>query len=198
MNDILVFSGIAAVLTKNAIARGRSAGLATTLGIGVGCLVHSIASALGLSAILAHSAQAYETVKLAGAFYLIYLGARSLWTAFQAKTDRPRPVKDNNSNGSVTRSFLEGLLTNLLNSKVALFYLTFLPQFIRMGDPVLQKSVLLASIHIAMGLIWLSLYTLFLGRMKRVLSRSTVKRRMEAITGAALLGLGARLAFKKR
>ena len=63
---------------------------------------------------------------------------------------------------------------------------------------MLQKSVLLASIHIAMGLIWLSLYTLFLGRMKRVLSRSTVKRRMEAITGAALLGLGARLAFKKR
>jgi threonine/homoserine/homoserine lactone efflux protein len=207
MNDILVFSGIAAILTitpgadtalvtKNAIARGRSAGFATTFGIGLGCLVHSIASALGLSAILAHSAQVYETVKLAGALYLIYIGVRSLWAAFQAKGDGAHPATD--SNGNVTQSFLEGLLTNLLNPKVALFYLTFLPQFIRIGDSVLQKSVLLASIHIAMGLVWLSLCTLLLGRVKRVLSRSTLKRRMEAVTGAVLLGLGARLAFEKR
>jgi RhtB (resistance to homoserine/threonine) family protein len=212
MNDILVFSGIAAILTitpgadtalvtKNAISRGRSAGFATVFGISLGCLVHSIASALGLSAILAHSAQVYETVKFAGALYLIYIGIRSLWAAFQTKGDRTQPsisAAAKNSDGNVTRSFVEGLLTNLLNPKVALFYLTFLPQFIRIGDPVLQKSVLLASIHIAMGLAWLSVYTLFLGRMKHVLSRSGVKRRMEAVTGAVLLGLGARLAFEKR
>jgi len=95
MNDLLVFSGIAAVLTvtpgadtalvtKNAISRGRAAGFATTFGICLGCVVHSVASALGLSAILARSAEAYQIVKLAGAVYLIYIGIRSILGASAA------------------------------------------------------------------------------------------------------------------
>jgi RhtB (resistance to homoserine/threonine) family protein len=208
MNDLLVFSGIAAVLTvtpgadtalvtKNAISRGRAAGFATTFGISLGCVVHSIASALGLSAILARSAEAYQIVKVAGAVYLIYIGIRSLWGAYQSGAASTAPAGVASPAGT-RRSFAEGLFTNLLNPKVALFYLTFLPQFVKPGESVLQKSILLASIHIAMGLSWLSLYTLFLGRMKHLLSRSNVKRNLEAITGTLLLALGTRLAFEKR
>jgi threonine/homoserine/homoserine lactone efflux protein len=208
MNDLLVFSGIAAVLTitpgadtalvtKNAITRGRTAGFATTFGISLGCIVHSIASALGLSAILASSAEAYQIVKLAGAVYLIYIGIQSLWSAYGSGASTAAPIAAAIP-ASTRRSFAEGLFTNLLNPKVALFYLTFLPQFIKPGEAVLQKSMLLASIHIAMGISWLSLYTLFLGRMEHVLSRGNVKRNLEAVTGALLFALGTRLAFEKR
>jgi len=205
MNDLLVFAGIAAVLTvtpgadtalvtRNAISRGRSAGFATTLGISLGCLIHSIASALGLSVILARSAEAYQIVKMAGAIYLVYIGIRGIWGAW-----KPAAAQDTAASAAGgRRSFVEGLFTNLLNPKVALFYLTFLPQFIKPGENVLPKSMLLASIHIVMGLSWLSLYTLFLGRMKYVLSRSNVKRNLEAVTGTLLLALGTRLAFEKR
>jgi len=205
MNDLLVFAGIAAVLTvtpgadtalvtRNAISRGRSAGFATTLGISLGCLIHSIASALGLSVILARSAEAYQIVKIAGAIYLVYIGIRGIWGAW-----KPAAAQDTAASAAGRRrSFVEGLFTNLLNPKVALFYLTFLPQFIKPGENVLAKSMLLASIHIIMGLSWLSLYTLFLGRMKHVLSRSNVKRNLEAVTGTLLLALGTRLAFEKR
>jgi RhtB (resistance to homoserine/threonine) family protein len=207
MTDLVVFCGIAAVLTvtpgadtalvtKNTVSRGRSAGFATTLGICLGCLIHSVASALGLSAILARSAEAYEIVKLAGAAYLIYIGLRSLWNTRNA--DASAPLANGASPGSSQRSFAEGLFTNLLNPKVALFCLTLLPQFIEHGDSVLRQSILLASIHIVMGLAWLSLYTLFLGRMKHLLSRANIKRNLEAVTGAMLLALGARLAFEKR
>src|SRR4051794_7558436 len=208
MTDLPVFMGIAAVLTitpgadtalvtKNAISRGRASGFATTFGISLGCLVHSIASALGLSAILARSAEAYQLVKLAGAVYLIYIGIRSLWTAYQSGAAAASATAEAQP-ASTRRSFAEGLFTNLLNPKVALFYLTFLPQFIKPGEPVLQTSALLAGIHIAMGLTWLSLYTIFLGRMKHVLSRSNIKRNLEAVTGALLLALGTRLAFERR
>ena len=162
MNDLLVFTGIAAILTitpgadtalvtKNAISRGRSAGFATTFGIALGCLVHSVASALGLSAILAQSAEAYQLVKMVGAVYLIYIGIQSLWGAWRSGSSPSSPVATA-SPTSTRRSFTEGLFTNLLNPKVALFYLTFLPQFVKPGANVLQQSVLLACIHIAMDL----------------------------------------------
>ncbi|MEO8129112.1 MAG: LysE family translocator [Bryobacteraceae bacterium] len=205
MSDLLIFAGIAAVLTvtpgadtalvtRNAIARGRSAGFATTLGISLGCIIHSVASAFGLSAILARSAEAYQMVKTAGAIYLVYIGVRSLWGVWKRESE----IDGTASAAGARRSFAEGLFTNLLNPKVALFYLTFLPQFVKPGEPVLQKSMLLASIHIILGLGWLSLYTLFLGRMRNVLSRSNVKRNLEAVTGTLLLALGTSLAFEKR
>jgi len=156
-----------------------------------------MASALGLSAILARSAEVYQFVKLAGAVYLIYIGIRSLWSAYHSDKLAAASAEPP-SEAVARRSFTEGLFTNLLNPKVALFYLTFLPQFIKPGEPVLQTSALLAGIHIAMGLGWLSMYTVFLGRMKNVLSRSNIKRNLEAVTGAMLLALGTRLAFERR
>jgi threonine/homoserine/homoserine lactone efflux protein len=91
-----------------------------------------------------------------------------------------------------------GFLTSALNPKVALFYLTLLPQFIRPGDPVLARSLLLAGIHIVLGLVWLFVYAYFLGRLGQALRRPRVRQGLEAVTSALLIGLGARLAWERR
>jgi threonine/homoserine/homoserine lactone efflux protein len=94
--------------------------------------------------------------------------------------------------------FTQGFLTNILNPKVALFYLTFLPQFIPAGAPVLRTSLLLAMIHNLLGFAWLSLYARFVDRLRVALTRPVVKGWIERVTGAALVLLGARLAWSRR
>jgi threonine/homoserine/homoserine lactone efflux protein len=95
-------------------------------------------------------------------------------------------------------AFVQGLLTNLLNPKVAVFYVTFLPQFVAADRSVLTQSVFLAATHVVMGLIWLTIYARFIDRMAAVLLTERVKRRIEAVTGAVLMTLGIRLALARR
>jgi threonine/homoserine/homoserine lactone efflux protein len=210
-SQLIVFAGIAAVLTvtpgadtalvtRNTIARGRAAGIAATVGICLGCFLHATASSLGLSGILTCSAAAFNIVKMAGAIYLIFLGSQSLLRSLR---NRPAVIADDpeaviRRSEQRLRSFSEGLLTNLLNPKVALFYLTFLPQFISPGEPVFRKSIMLAGIHVCMGLVWLSTYATFLSKLGHVLWKPTVRRRIEAVTGGVLMAFGMRLAFAKR
>jgi RhtB (resistance to homoserine/threonine) family protein len=210
--QILAFAGVAALLTitpgadtmlvmRSVLARGQRAGLLTTIGICTGCLVHAALSALGLSLILMRSALAFDVVKLAGAGYLVYLGVQSLRQAWRdeggmmplesAQLEMPQ-------RSAVLTPFVVGLLTNLLNPKVAIFYLAFLPQFIRPGDPVLAKSLLLALLHATMGVAWLSLVTLFLSRLRTWLVRPRVKRALETFTGTVLILFGVRLALARR
>ena len=89
-------------------------------------------------------------------------------------------------------------MTNLLNPKVALFYLTLLPQFIAVGDPVMRRSLLLAGIHIAMGLVWLATYSYFITRLGTVFARPRVKQNLERMMGTMLIALGVRLAWARR
>jgi threonine/homoserine/homoserine lactone efflux protein len=209
------FVGIAALLTitpgadmalvaKNAFTRGRSASFATILGICSGLVLHATASALGLSVLLAKSARAFAVVKWVGALYLLYLGLAALWRVFrnapssQLEAAAKRPHAANGSSGEWWAAFGEGLLTNLLNPKVVLFYLTFLPQFIAPGDPLLRTSLLLASVHIFMGLIWLSVYGAALPKLNALISPSGFRRALEAATGGLLVVLGVRLAFVRR
>jgi threonine/homoserine/homoserine lactone efflux protein len=188
-----------ALVTKNALSRGRTAAFFTTFGICLGCLCHATASALGLSVVLRESARAYEWVKLAGAAYLVYIGARSLWASRNnPKMDLANTPTASGADAGWLRSSSEGLFTNLLNPKVALFYLTFLPQFIAPGESVLRKSLFLAGIHVLMGLVWLCSYAMLLHRMSSVLSRPAVKRKLEALTGAVLVAFGLRLALERR
>jgi RhtB (resistance to homoserine/threonine) family protein len=211
----IAFIGIAALLTitpgadmalvaKNAFTRGRSASFATILGICSGLIVHATASALGLSVILAKSARVFAAVKWAGAIYLLYLGLAALWRAFRGAALAVAAAAANESALAAESGrewwagYGEGLLTNLLNPKVVLFYLTFLPQFIAPGDPVLRTSLLLASVHIAMGLIWLTIYSAALRKLNAAMSRSSFRRALEAATGGLLVALGIRLAFVKR
>jgi len=181
-----------ALIARITIARGRGAAFVTSLGICSGLLVHATASALGLSVILATSAEAFTLVKIAGAAYLAYLGVRALRDSFRdidgSDTQLLRPGT----------SFLQGLLNNVLNPKVAVFYLTFLPQFIDPAGNVLAQSLAFAVAHGVMGLLWLSAYAYVLARMSAFFQRRGVRRWLERITGTVLVGLGARLALERR
>ena len=202
-----------ALVTRNALALGMRGARWTILGILTGCLMHATASALGLSAILATSASAYETVKLVGAAYLVWIGVQAIRNArygreyrsldFARDDHRGHPERAQRVEGSAFEStsghpFVQGFLTNILNPKVALFYLTFLPQFIPADAPVLRTSLLLAMIHNVLGFAWLSLYARFVDRLRVALTRPMVKAWLERVTGAALVALGARLAWERR
>jgi threonine/homoserine/homoserine lactone efflux protein len=197
-----------ALVARSALSRGRNAAFMTTLGIISGLPIHAFLSAVGLSVILSQSALAFETVKLLGAGYLVYLGVRTIISAGKSGGKHTSPLGIEaavlqGSNPTETRkvylrSYFEGLLNNLLNPKVALFYLTFLPQFMSPGDPVLARSLLMGLIHAAEGIIWLMLYAYFLSRLGEVMNRPTVKRNIERVTGLLLVGLGVRLVWEKR
>ena len=184
-----------ALVTKNVLAVGRRRAMLTIVGICAGCVIHATASALGLSAILATSATAFNVVKTLGAGYLIWIGVQSIRESRNAAA----PVQSSDSSRRARLGpFLQGFLTNILNPKVAVFYLTFLPQFISPGEPVLKRSLVLASIHIAMGFVWLTAYAWFIDRVGAVLTRPRVKMWLERVTGGLLVVLGARLAWERR
>ena len=206
----MLFASIAAILVvtpgadtalviRSTLSRGRDAGLYTVYGICLGCVVHAAASALGLSLILSQSAAAFEVVKMAGACYLVWIGIKSLiasWRGhggtFQVAPSIEAKRRD------LARSFREGLLTNVLNPKVAIFYLTFLPQFVSPAGSALRQSLLLGSIHIAMGFLWLSSYAFFFDKISSIFLRDAVRKKLEAATGLVLMAMGLRLALEKR
>lgn len=187
---------------RSVLKRGQAAGLLTTLGICTGLFVHAALSALGLSIILVRSALAYEIVKGLGAFYLIGLG---VWTIIQARRHSNHPAIKHAmppaaawKNKGSRQAFIDGLLNNVLNPKPAIFYLAFLPQFIRPTDPVLLKSLMLAGIHFMIGIVWLALLVMLIGKIGQWLTRESIRRKLEMTTGAILIGFGVRLAFERR
>jgi threonine/homoserine/homoserine lactone efflux protein len=189
------------LVMKNVFGYGERAGLITTIGICSGLFFHAALSAFGLSLILVKSAQAFEVVKLCGAVYLIFLGARTLFDLFFNKKQFNLSAEDNYSLIEKQRGSLEvfsqGLLNNVLNPKVAVFYLAFLPQFVHIGENVLAKTMFLACIHVIMGLIWLGMISLIFGRIGNWLKDSHIREVLEGFSGAVLILLGVKLAFEK-
>ena len=208
MRDPVVFLGVIALLTitpgadmamvaRSVFMGGRRAAFATTLGIGAGCFIWALASAAGVAAVLAASETAYDTLRLVGAAYLVWLGVQSLWAAARGYADAQFGGARNTrgeASGSLRTPFRQGLLTNLFNPKIALFYTTFLPQFIRPGDPVLLLSIAMATVHIVLGIIWLSAYAWLLDRAVEAFKSSRLRRGLDALTGTVLVGLGIRVA----
>jgi threonine/homoserine/homoserine lactone efflux protein len=210
-SQILAFTGLAFALTvtpgadtmlvmRNTLIHGRSSGILTVLGGCGGILIHATLSALGLSLVLVRSAATYEIVKLAGASYLIWLGLQALWRAFhpQAGAQTPTSPSQPSKQASKYYSLRDGLLSNVLNPKTALFYLALLPQFVYLGDQVFVTSLLLASIHIAMRFTWLFFITILIQRTREFINRSFIKQSMEAMTGVVLCAFGMRLALARR
>jgi threonine/homoserine/homoserine lactone efflux protein len=177
------------------LGRGRRAGIAAALGIAVGSIVHTVAAALGLSAILATSATAFTIVKLLGAAYLIFIGLRALLSRSLLPTVRV------GSDAPATRSaFVQGIFTNLLNPKVALFFLAFLPQFIDTGsDRKLEAFLVLGATFITTGLSWcLVLAVAAAGFRDTLAARPRVGTALSRVAGAMFVALGLRLALQKQ
>ncbi|MBX5469979.1 MAG: LysE family translocator [Thermoleophilaceae bacterium] len=179
-----------AVVTRSALERGWGAAVRTTLGVNAGLLAWAGAAAVGLAALLSASAEAFTVLKLVGAAYLVVLGAQS-WRAAR----RPPSEPERDRGGS---SFRRGLLTNLLNPKIGVFYSTLLPQFVDQRHDVLAQSLALATIHNLLGLVWLPLYGALVVKAGDRLRRPRVRALLERATGTVLIGLGLRLAVERR
>lgn len=184
------------ILTKT-VAHGRRVGIASSLGVCSGAFVHVLAAAFGLSAILATSAVAFTAVKYAGAAYLVYLGYRALRSpgaafAPEAATGA-RPV-------TAWSAFRQGMMIDILNPKVAVFFMAFLPQFI---DPALghaaAQTILLGTVVILVAIVWEAFLVLgaagLTGTLRR---RPEIGAWLDRVVGTVLIGLGIRLALEER
>lgn len=180
-----------ALVTRNVLAGGRRAGFVTLTGLLSGVSLHVTAAVLGVSALLATSAAAFTVLKVAGGVYLVVLGLHALR---DARRHRPAVAVDPVVDRAAARSWWrQGFLSNALNPKVALFFLTFVPQFVEPGPGATLRTLGLSLLFVAMAITYLVSYILFLSRVQRFLRRPSVQRRLEALSGAALAGLGGRL-----
>jgi RhtB (resistance to homoserine/threonine) family protein len=205
VGDVLAFIGVVAVIVvlpgpdmalvlQNGIARGRRAAIETAVGINAGLLVWAVAAALGIAALLHASAPAFMVLKLAGAAYLVWLGLRALREAWRGSDDASAP----HAAPRRASPFRQGLLSNLLNPKIALVFTTLIPQFVDADGPAVAQTLLLAAIFIGMGFVWLTSYALLVAKVGELLKRSVVRRALNAVTGTVLTALGVRLAVTDR
>jgi threonine/homoserine/homoserine lactone efflux protein len=188
----------ALVLRTAAVEGGKQAFLAG-VGICFGCLLWGAAASFGLGALLAVSSFAYNVLRIAGAIYLGYLGIKLLTRAFARTSSHStaEPVVQENKGVEGSLWLRRGLLTNLLNPKVGVFYLSFLAQFIPAGVQVWSFSVLLASIHAAEGLLWFLLLTNATELLSSWLKQRRVVMALDSAMGAIFIRFGLKLAFDK-
>lgn len=184
--------GIAYVVART-VAGGRSEGMASCFGTGIGGMLHVLAAALGLSLIVAESALAFNVVKYLGAAYLVYLGIRLL-----LRKDHELAVKPMAAQGA-RRALLEGIFVESLNVKTALFFLAFLPQFVSPTHPLIPQLVLLGSICVVLNTL-VDVAAVFAAArlLKSQAARAARARLLDRVSGATMVGLGAYLALARR
>jgi threonine/homoserine/homoserine lactone efflux protein len=202
---LLAFAGVAlllaitpgpdmATITRNGLVYGRRGVLLTALGIGTALVGWTAAAAFGVAAVLAASAVLFTAVKLAGAAYLAYLGVRSLLAS-----RKPHHAQDLGSAplAPAHRIYRTGFLSAMLNPKLGVFFITLLPQFVRPGQPVLPRMLLLGVIFSLIGVAWMACYGILLTRLRDVIDTPRVRAWMERVSGLVLVGFAARLAVEK-
>jgi threonine/homoserine/homoserine lactone efflux protein len=187
-----------ALVMRQVFAGGTALAQRTIFGNLTGLVVHAAALAIGLSALLVASAEAYTVVKIAGAGYLIYLGVQAVLSARRPDPIEVEGVPLPSRAPSMRTAYLQGLISTVLNPKPALLFLTFLPQFVDEARPVLPQIAFLAGVHIVVGLIWMTLYAHLVARAHRTLTRGDVRRWLEGATGVVLIALGLRVALEPR
>lgn len=181
-----------ALIIRNTLSAGRRGGMATAVGIVSGIAVWTLAASIGLAALLSASEPAFRTIQIAGAAYLVYLGAQSIWWAYRGRA-RDAGVGGDGARLTPARAFRQGLLSNLGNPKIAVFFVSLLPQFVGEGGSSFLALVALGLAFSAMGLAWLSLYAIVVARAGAFL-RGRARRVIDAVTGTVLVALGLRLA----
>jgi threonine/homoserine/homoserine lactone efflux protein len=184
-----------AVVTKNALVHGRDAALGSAVGVNIGLAVWTLATALGVAAILRSSATVYDLLKLVGALYLIYIGARTLW---DSRRSRRSAAAEAGAGRTIDGrgGFLQGVISNLANPKVGIFFTSLLPQFVSTHHSALLQMLMLGGIFIAFNVFWMCSYALAAVRLSHVLSRARVKAAIDRVSGLVLVGVGIRLAIE--
>jgi threonine/homoserine/homoserine lactone efflux protein len=205
VEGLLAFAAIAAVIIvtpgpdtaltiRNTLLGGRTSGIRTALGVVTGQTAWTVATSAGVAALLVASEPAFRAVKLAGAAYLIFLGAQTLLRAVRGVEAMPAPGR--RGGGAAYR---QGLLSNLGNPKMAAFFTSLLPQFAPGGGEASFAGLLtLGLLFCAMTLLWLSAYAVAVARAGGLLRRTGIRRALDAVTGAVLVAFGLRLATDRR
>ncbi|MGJ5045973.1 LysE family translocator [Bradyrhizobium oligotrophicum] len=179
-------------IVARTLAGGRSEGLASSVGLGLGGLVHVIAGAVGLSALVMASAEAFTVLKIVGAFYLIWLGVKT-WR--EARIAAPTEV----TTTGTRRAFREGIIVEALNPKTAAFFLAFIPQFVDPTAPVAAQFIVLGLISVALNTSVDLIVTVWAAKARHgLVRRPSLVTRMRQASGAVMCGLGGALLLARR
>jgi RhtB (resistance to homoserine/threonine) family protein len=180
-----------AVVTKNALLGGRRGGVLTAAGVTGGLLVWTLAASLGIATLIRASEAAFVVVKLAGALYLVWLGVQLL-------RGRDELIRSSAQASELrARALRQGFLSDLGNPKIAVFFSSFLPQFVH-GDAVFLPLLLLGSLFAVLTLVWLAAYALLVGSSTALINRPRVRTALDRFTGIVLIAFGVRLALERR
>ncbi|RBW71119.1 LysE family translocator [Bacillus taeanensis] len=185
-----------AVATKNTLTSGRIGGFKTMTGTCSALFIHTLAAVVGLSAIIVKSALLFSIFKYVGAVYLMYLGFKALWTIKQNKKT-PAVHSDSVSTSNNKSCFKQGFFTNLLNPKVAVFFLTFLPQFVESGEDAFLPFLTMGMTYTLLTALWFLLYITLINQISAFMKRPLTQKVIEGITAFVLIGFGLKLALEK-
>jgi threonine/homoserine/homoserine lactone efflux protein len=198
---VIVTPGPDTALTiRNTLAGGRRGGMFTALGIASGQAIWAIATSVGLAAVLATWSQVFAGIKLVGAIYLVALGVQSLVAGLRrpAADQTSRPAHAHLRQLVPRTACRQGLVSNLLNPKMVAFFPSLLPQFAADSGSALSTLLALGLAFCAMTLLWLMAYAAALARIGGMFRRSGLRRFVDAVAGAVLIGFGVRLALERR
>lgn len=184
-----------ALTIRNALAGGRRAGIWTAAGIATGQAVWTLTAALGITGLIIASEPAFVTIRVVGAAYLIYLGCQSLVASLRPGTHTYSGVQLSPLPGK--RAMRQGLVNDLANPKMAAFFMSLLPQFVSSGDHVFFGMVALGLTFSLLTFVWLTAYSIAIDRIRALFARSRIRRAIEGITGAVLVGFGMRIATSR-
>jgi threonine/homoserine/homoserine lactone efflux protein len=185
---VIVTPGQDTALTiRNSLLGGRRAGILTALGVSAGQAVWALATSVGIAALIVAFEPAFMALKLAGAAFLIYLGLQAILAAIRGQSSEPRSIRRHSP-------FRQGLISNLGNPKMAVFFTSLLPQF----GSSFASLLALGLVFCTMTVVWLSAYAFTVAKAGDVLRRPAVKRAFDAVLGAVLVALGVRLATERR
>jgi len=208
INNIITFIAVATLLVispgpngfliaKTVPLSGQKAGFANIFGFVTAFYVHGTLSIFGISVLLVQSAQAFFILKILGAIYLIWIGIKSLISAFKVSNKKlPNLAQKDIKPVSMCTAFSEGFLTNVLNPKVSMFYLSAFPQFISTNEGAMNVYALVTA-HSIVNFMWFSVMVFMLSRIKKAANNAQFKKWLNSITGIVFIGFGSKLALMK-
>jgi threonine/homoserine/homoserine lactone efflux protein len=188
-----------ALTIRNTLAGGRAAGVLTAVGVSSGQAIWALATSAGVAAVLRASELLFVMLKVVGAAYLVYLGIQAIRAAWEVRGSAERATARRHSRKRRPIVALgQGLISNLGNPKMAVFFTSLLPQFVARGGASFAALLVLGILFSLMTLVWLTAYAFMIARAGEILGRPQLRRPIEALTGCVLIALGLRLATEHR